>query len=218
MLADADPAAVALEAAKARLQNNGQSCIASKRFIVEAPVADAFEDALAARFAAVRTGDPLDRATELGPLARADLRDDLHAQLSRSVEGGARVRTGGAALPGPGAFYGATVVTGVRPGMAVFDEETFGPLAAVTRARNVEEAVALANQSRFGLGASVWTGDPARGEALAARIEAGAVFVNAIVASDPRLPFGGIKASGYGRELADQGLKAFVNVKSVRVG
>ena len=217
VLADADLDAVVEQAAKARLQNNGQSGIAAKRFIVEAPIAGRFEAALAARFEAVRTGNPLDPDVELGPMARVDLRDDLHAQLEKSVAAGARVLAGGYPVAGPGAFYRATVLAGVRPGMAAFDEETFGPLAAVTRARDEDDAVSLANASRYGLGASVWTGDPSRGERLAARIEAGAVFVNGIVASDPRLPFGGIKASGYGRELAEEGLKAFVNVKAVRV-
>jgi len=218
VLADADVDAVVESAAKARLQNNGQSCIAAKRFIVEAPIAEAFEAALAARFDVVRTGDPLDRANELGPLARVDLRDDLHAQLERSVAAGARVLAGGGPRPGAGAFYRATVLASVKPGMAAFDEETFGPLAAVTRARDENDAIDLANASRYGLGASVWTGDPARGERLSARIDAGAVSVNAIVASDPRMPFGGIKSSGYGRELAEEGLKSFVNVKAVRVG
>ena len=218
VLADADVDAVVEQAAKARLQNNGQSCIAAKRFIVEAPIAERFEAALAARFAKVRMGDPLDPEVELGPMARADLRDDLQAQLERSVAAGARVLAGGGPQPGPGAFYRATVLANVRPGMAAFDEETFGPLAAVTRARDEDDAVTLANASRYGLGASVWTRDPSRGERLAARIEAGAVFVNGIVASDPRMPFGGIKASGYGRELAEEGLKSFVNVKAVRIG
>ncbi len=217
VLADADVGAVVEQAAKARLQNNGQSCIAAKRFIVAAPIAEQFESALAARFAAVKTGNPLDPEVELGPLARVDLRDDLHAQLEKSVAAGARVLAGGGALPGAGAFYRATVLAGVKPGMAAFDEETFGPLAAITRARDEDDAITLANASRYGLGASVWTGDPERGERLAARIEAGAVFVNGIVASDPRMPFGGIKASGYGRELAEEGLKSFVNVKAVRV-
>ncbi len=217
VLADADLETTVAEAARARLQNNGQSCIAAKRFIVEAPVAEAFERRLADRFAAVRTGDPLDPATELGPLARADLRDELHAPVARSLAAGARRLAGGVVPPGPGAFYPATVLADVRPGMAAFDEETFGPVAAVTRARDEDDAVRLANATRFGLGASVWTGDAARGERLAARLEAGCVFVNAIVASDPRLPFGGVKASGYGRELAREGLRAFSDVKTVWV-
>jgi succinate-semialdehyde dehydrogenase/glutarate-semialdehyde dehydrogenase len=154
----------------------------------------------------------------VGPLARDDLRDALDRQVAESVGAGARILTGGARLPGPGYFYAPTVLAGVTPGMPAFDEETFGPVAAVTRARDASEAITLANRSRFGLGASVWTGDPARGEALTKDIEAGIVFVNGIVKSDPRLPFGGIKASGYGRELSAVGIREFVNVKTVWVG
>ena len=160
----------------------------------------------------------MDRRMAVGPLARRDLRDDLHAQVERSVKAGAILALGGSVPSGPGFFYPPTVLTGVEPGMAAFDEETFGPIAAVTRARDEADAVRLANLSPFGLGASLWTGDSARGERLAARIEAGAVFVNAIVKSDPRLPFGGIKRSGYGRELGPYGLREFVNVKTVWIG
>ncbi len=218
VLADADPEAVAEQAVTARIQNNGQSCIAAKRFIVEAPIAEHFEHAFSGRMAALKVGDPLDRASAVGPLARDDLRDALDRQVSESVAAGARVLTGGSRLPGVGYFYAPTVLAGVTPGMAAFDEETFGPVAAVTRARDAAEAIALANRSRFGLGASIWTGDPARGEALAKEIEAGLVFVNGIVKSDPRLPFGGIKSSGYGRELSAAGIREFVNVKTVWVG
>ena len=218
VLDDADPETVAVHAVTARVQNNGQSCIAAKRFIVAAPVVERFERAFAERMAGLRIGDPLDRATAVGPLARDDLRDDLDRLVRDSVAAGARVMTGGARRPGAGFFYAPTVLAGVRPGMPVFDEETFGPVAAVTRAGDVDEALALANRSRFGLGASVWTGDPARGEALARDLECGLVFVNGIVKSDPRLPFGGIKASGHGRELAAAGIREFVNVKTVWVG
>ena len=217
VLADADPDSVAAQAVTARVQNNGQSCIAAKRFIVETPIAEHFERAFAGRMAALRIGNPLDRATDVGPLARDDLRDALDRQVRDSLAAGARLLTGGARLPGPGFFYSPTVLAGVTPDMAVFDEETFGPVAAVTRARDAAEAVTLANRTRFGLGASVWTGDPARGEALATEIEAGLVFVNGIVKSDPRLPFGGVKASGYGRELSAAGIREFVNVKTVWV-
>jgi acyl-CoA reductase-like NAD-dependent aldehyde dehydrogenase len=217
VLADADVAQAAAQAALARTLNNGQSCIAAKRFIVEEPVADAFTAAFAAAMAALRVGDPFDRATQLGPLARPDLVDELEGQVRRSVADGALLRLGGARREGPGCFFPPTVLTGVEPGMAAFDEETFGPLGAVTCARDAEHALALANHSRFGLGGSVWTGDPARGRALAARLEAGAVFVNETVKSDPRVPFGGVKASGYGRELAGFGLREFVNVKTVWV-
>ncbi len=220
VLADADPMEVARQAAKARTINSGQSCIAAKRFIVEEPIADRFEEEMVKAMAALKVGDPLDRATDVGAMAREDLMDDLDDQVRRSVEAGAVLRTGGHRLEGSnggGWFYAPTVLTGVRPGMAAFDEETFGPVAAVIRARNTDEAVELANRSRFGLGASIWTSDPARGEALAAEIEAGSVFINGAVKSDPRLPFGGIKSSGYGRELADVGIREFVNIKTVWV-
>ena len=217
VLADADPEAAAASAAKARTINSGQSCIAAKRFIVEEPVAGRFEAELVRRMEALAVGDPMDERTEVGPLAREDLIEDLHDQVERTVAAGARLACGGRRLEGRGFFYAPTVLTGVAPGMAAFDEETFGPVAAVTRARDREHAVELANRSRFGLGASVWTGDPAAGRELAAAIEAGSVFVNEIVKSDPRLPFGGIKRSGYGRELAAFGIREFVNVKTVWV-
>jgi succinate-semialdehyde dehydrogenase/glutarate-semialdehyde dehydrogenase len=218
VLADADPARAAAQAVLARTLNNGQSCIAAKRFIVEAPLAERFEDEMIARMRALTMGDPADRSVQLGPLARHDLRLELQSQVDRSVEAGARLRLGGRIPPGPGWFYPPTVLTRVAPGMPAFDEETFGPLAAITRARDAAQAIELANRSRFGLGASLWTGDPARGEALAAGIEAGAVFVNGIVKSDPRLPFGGIKRSGYGRELGALGIREFVNAKAVWIG
>jgi len=218
VLADADLERAAAGALAARTVNNGQSCIAAKRFIVEDAIAERFEAALIAGMRALTVGDPLDRAVAIGPLAREDLRRELHAQVERSVRAGAVLALGGAIPPGPGFFYPPTVLTGVEPGMAAFDEETFGPLAAVTRARDAAHAVRLANLSPFGLGASVWTADRARGEALAAEIEAGAGFVNGVVKSDPRLPFGGIKRSGYGRELAWHGLREFVNVKTVWIG
>jgi succinate-semialdehyde dehydrogenase/glutarate-semialdehyde dehydrogenase len=217
VLADADLDTVVPQAVTARIQNNGQSCIAAKRFIVEAPLRERFEETLVECFRALRVGPPMERTNHLGPLARADLRDELHAQVERSVAAGARLRCGGRARPGPGFYYEPTVLGGVTPGMAAFDEETFGPLAPVIEARDEAHAVELANASRFGLGASVWTGDPSRGAALAPAIEAGAVFVNGIVKSDPRLPFGGIKASGFGRELAAEGILAFTDVKTVWV-
>ncbi|MGH7730130.1 MAG: NAD-dependent succinate-semialdehyde dehydrogenase [Candidatus Eiseniibacteriota bacterium] len=218
VLADADPEAVAAQAVAARVQNNGQSCIAAKRFIVETPIAERFERAFAERMAALRVGDPLERAIQVGPLARDDLRDTLDRQVRDSLAAGARLLVGGERRQGPGFYYSPTVLAGVTPGMPAFDEETFGPVAAVTRARDVAEAVAFANRSRYGLGASVWTADRSRGESLARDLEAGLVFVNGIVKSDPRLPFGGVKASGYGRELAAIGIREFVNVKTVWVG
>ncbi len=217
VLADADVESVAAQAALARVQNNGQSCIAAKRFIVEAPVAEAFTARLVDAMRALVVGDPLERATQVGPLARPDLVDELHAQVEGSVAAGARLVLGGGRPGGPGCFYPPTVLDRVEPGSPAFDEETFGPLAPVTRARDAGHALELANRSRFGLGASVWSRDAARAEQFALGLEAGAVFVNGIVKSDPRLPFGGIKRSGHGRELAAEGLREFVNAKTVWV-
>ncbi len=217
VLADADPVEAARQAAKARTINSGQSCIAAKRFLVEEAVADRFEEEFVRRMEELKVGDPMDRATDVGPMAREDLLGDLDDQVKRTVAAGARLATGGHRLPGKGWFYAPTVLLGVEPGMAAFDEETFGPVAAVTRARDAAHAIELANSSRFGLGASLWTADAARGEDLAAEVEAGSVFVNGAVKSDPRLPFGGIKTSGYGRELSEAGIREFVNVKTVWV-
>lgn len=217
VLADADPAETAKQAARARTINSGQSCIAAKRFIVEEPVADRFEEEFARALESLKIGDPLDPDTDVGPLAREDLLHDLDDQVKRTVQAGATLRTGGERLSGEGWFYPPTLLSGVEPGMPAFDEETFGPVAAVIRARDTDHAIELANRSRFGLGASLWTGDSARGEALAAEIEAGCVFVNGIVKSDPRLPFGGVKSSGYGRELSEVGIREFVNIKTVWV-
>ena len=217
VLADADVANAAKQAAAARAINNGQSCIAAKRFIVVQSVADEFEAAFAAALRALRVGDPLDRATDVGPLARPDLVDELERQVAQSVAKGARLVLGGKRLPGPGNHFPPTLLTRVSPGMPAFDEETFGPLAAVTRARDAGEAVALANRSRYGLCASLWTADVEAARELAGSLEVGGVFVNATVRSDPRLPFGGIKRSGHGRELGSFGIREFVNVKTVWV-
>jgi succinate-semialdehyde dehydrogenase/glutarate-semialdehyde dehydrogenase len=218
VLDDADPRHAASWAARARVVNSGQSCIAAKRFLVMEPLGDRFVAALRTELEALPVGNPLDRATRVGPLAREDLRRDLHAQVEATVRQGARLITGGEPSAGPGWFYPPTLLDRVRPGMVAFDEETFGPLAAVVRVSSEDEAVALANATPFGLGASLWSADPARAERLVPRIEAGAVFVNGIVKSDPRLPFGGIKLSGYGRELAAFGIREFVNIKSVWIG
>jgi len=215
VLADADVDAVAVEAAAARTINNGESCIAAKRFIVAEPVADAFLDRFTDAMRRLVVGDPLDRATQIGPLARPDLVDALERQVGDSVRMGAQLTAGGKRLERPGSYFPPTVLANVEPGMPVFDEETFGPVAAVIRSRDERHAIALANLSRYGLGASIWTADAARGERLAADIEAGCVFVNGAVKSDARLPFGGVKASGWGRELSAAGIREFTNVKTV---
>ena len=217
VLDDVDVAAVAREAARARTINAGQSCVAAKRFIVLDPIADAFEKALASELDALAIGNPLDEKTEVGPLARPDLVEDLERQVERTLEAGARLVTGGHRVGSTGSFYEPTLLSDVRPEMAAACEETFGPVAVLIRAGSDEHAVKLANGSDFGLGASVWSGDSARAERLVPAIEAGCVFVNGMVKSDPRLPFGGVKRSGYGRELADFGIREFVNIKAVVV-
>ncbi len=217
VLADANLSQAAATGATARLLNCGQSCIAAKRFIVDRTVREEFVALLAAEFKKNLVGDPLDEAVAIGPMARRDLRDELDDQVKRSIAAGAEAVTGGRAIDGDGAFYAPTILTGVRPGMAAFDEETFGPVAAVIDADDARHAVDLANDSPFGLGGSLWTNDLDRGEALAARIESGAIFINDMTKSDPRLPFGGIKLSGYGRELSHYGIKEFVNIKTVAV-
>jgi succinate-semialdehyde dehydrogenase / glutarate-semialdehyde dehydrogenase len=218
VLADADLDAAAQVGARARNQNNGQSCIAAKRFIAVEPVARDFERRFAAEVEALRVGDPLDPRTQIGPLARADLRETLERQVRESVRMGARVLTGGERGAGKGWYYQPTVLADVTEDMPVFKEETFGPVAAVLRVRDADDAVRVANDSSYGLGASLWTRDLVRGEALARKIESGAVFVNGMVASDPRLPFGGVKRSGYGRELSSYGIKEFVNIQTIWVG
>jgi succinate-semialdehyde dehydrogenase/glutarate-semialdehyde dehydrogenase len=215
VLPSADLAAAAATAVKARTINNGQSCIAAKRFIVHADVADAFEEKLVAGMAALRVGDPLEPRTDIGPLATPAILSDLEDQVERSVSKGARLLLGGQRLPGPGNFYPPTVLADPPPDAPVTAEETFGPVATLFRVANLDEAIALANGTSFGLGASAWTADPAEQERLAEEIEAGSVFLNGLVKSDPRLPFGGIKRSGYGRELSVFGIREFVNIKTV---
>ena len=218
VLDDADIEAAAKVAAQARMVNAGQSCIAGKRFVVLSSVREAFEQALVREMEAYEMGDPRAEGTKLGPLERVADRDNVHDQVRRSVEAGARLLTGGEIPDRPGAWYPPTVLAGVGPGMAAYDEEVFGPVAAVIEATDEADAVRIANSSEFGLGSGVLTGDLGRGERIAAdALEAGMSFVNQNVRSDVRLPFGGVKHSGYGRELTAFGIREFVNVKSVLV-
>ena len=218
ILEDADLDKAASVCAQSRLINGGQSCIAAKRFVVVDSRREAFVAALAREMESAVMGDPLDPATTLGPQARHELRDELHDQVTASVAAGAELVLGGKIPDGPGAFYPPTVLTEVGPGMPAYDEELFGPVAAVISARDEDDAIRIANDSAFGLGAAVFTRDEARGREIAHhRLEAGACFVNTFVRSDPRLPFGGIKESGYGRELSSHGIREFVNVKTVYV-
>jgi len=218
VLGDADIEPAVEFAVKARFQNNGQSCIAAKRFIVEDELYDRFVREFAQTAAAQRVGDPMDSETQLGPCARRDLRDSLERQVTQSVARGARIVTGGKPIEGDGFFFEPTIVADVAEGMPMFDQETFGPAAAVTRARDEAHAIDLANDSTFGLGANIWTSDVDRATQMAAQIESGMVFINGMVASDPRLPFGGVKRSGYGRELSEFGIQEFVNIQTVWIG
>ncbi|HXT20409.1 MAG TPA: NAD-dependent succinate-semialdehyde dehydrogenase [Thermoanaerobaculia bacterium] len=218
VLEDADLEHAVATCTKSRLINSGQSCIAAKRFVVVEPLREAFELGMVERMRTARMGNPLEPGVEVGPQARADLRDALHEQVARSVAAGARLLLGGEVPPGPGAFYPPTVLADVRPGMPAYDEELFGPVAAILPARDEADAVRIANDSVFGLGGAVFTRDLARGERVARRLAAGCCFVNDFVRSDPRLPFGGVKESGYGRELGALGIREFVNAKTVWVG
>ncbi len=201
-----------------RLLNSGQSCIAAKRFVVVESVLKAFEEMFVEKLRSKKMGDPLDEAVEIGPQARTDLREDLHRQVIRSIEKGAICLLGGEIPSGAGAFYPPTVLSEVVKGMPVYDEETFGPVAAILSVKDEKQAIQVANDTAFGLGAAIFTRDHDRGERIAAdELEAGNCFVNAFVKSDPRLPFGGIKESGFGRELSHYGLKEFVNIKTVYV-
>lgn len=218
VLEDAELELAAASCATGRLINSGQSCIAAKRFIVHTAVYEEWLDRFTQNMASAVVGDPLDETTVVGPLARIDLRDELIGQVERSIEAGAEVHLGNDIPDGPGAFYPPTILTNVGPGMPAYDEEIFGPVASVIEVHSEDEAIKVANDTQFGLGASVYTRDVERGEALASQmIDAGSVFVNTFVASDPRLPFGGIHASGFGRELSELGIKEFVNAKTVVV-
>jgi len=218
VLRDADLAAAAATGVRARHQNAGQSCIAAKRFLIADAVRDDFERLFVQGVEALRIGDPLDAATQIGPLARHDLRENLERQISGSIRMGARLLTGGKRWGDRGAFYTPTVLADVTPDMPVFSEETFGPVAALVNVRDADEAIDLANRTEYGLGANLWTRDIATAETLARRIESGQVFINGMVASDPRLPFGGVKHSGFGRELSSFGIREFVNIQTVWIG
>jgi succinate-semialdehyde dehydrogenase/glutarate-semialdehyde dehydrogenase len=215
VMPSADLRAATEMAVKARIVNSGQSCIAAKRFIVAEAIADEFERGFTERMRALKVGDPLDPATEVGPLATKAVLTDLDDQVQRSVAAGARVLTGGHVLDRPGNYYAPTVLTGVSPGSPAYSEELFGPVAALFRVRDAADAIRLANDTSFGLGSSVWTNDAAERAQFTDEIEAGQVFVNGMVVSDPRLPFGGVKNSGYGRELGVYGIREFVNVKTI---
>ena len=216
VLDDADLDATVKAAVSSRFNNAGQTCIAAKRFIVTPGIADAFVERFVEAAGKLQVGDPMQDATTLAPMARGDLRDEVHDQVRRSVEAGAELLLGGS--PGEGAcHYPATILDRVESGMPAYREELFGPAASILRAKDDDDAARIANDTDFGLGASVWTADKARGEAMALRLDAGATFVNAIVRSDVRLPFGGTKTSGYGRELAEHGIHEFMNVKTVYV-
>jgi succinate-semialdehyde dehydrogenase len=214
VLDDADLDAATTAAVRARFHNSGQSCVCAKRFVVADAVAAEFTRLFVEKTRALAVGDPADPATQVGPMARADLRDQLHDQVRRSVAQGATVLTGGHPVDGPGTYYAPTVLADTHPGVAAFDEETFGPVAAIATAATDADLAALADASEYGLGLSIWTADTARGVRLARSITSGAVFVNAVVASDPRLPFGGTRRSGHGRELATAGIREFTTVRT----
>lgn len=218
VLADADLDAAAQIGVRARFQNTGQSCIAAKRFIVVDEVADAFTEKFVHYASQLKEGDPLDPGTQLGPVVNKQQREALQRQVEETVAQGASVVLGGEPASGPGAYYPATVVTGVTPEMPMFRQETFGPAAAIIRAKDTDQAIDLANDSQFGLGGNLWTADIEQGQALAARLDSGGVFINGMTASDPRLPFGGVKRSGYGRELSAFGIREFVNIQTVWIG
>jgi len=217
VMASADLERVVRTAVEARVTNNGQSCIAAKRFLVDTQIAAEFERRFVQAMEALRIGDPMDEATQLGPLATPDILEGLDEQVRASIKAGARLLTGGHRIDRPGNFYAPTVLADVPEDSPAYREELFGPVAVLFRTEGIEQAIRLANDTEFGLGASVWTNDADEQRRLVDEIEAGMVFVNGMVASDPRLPFGGVKRSGYGRELSSYGIREFVNVKTVRV-
>ena len=205
-------------ATTSRCQNNGQSCISAKRFIVDEPVAAAFEERFVARMAALRVGDPMDPGTDVGPLATEAGRDDVEDLVRDALDHGARVLCGGDRPDRPGWYYPPTVVTDLTPEMRMYHEEVFGPVAQLYRVRGIDDAIRLANDTDFGLGSNVWTNDTAEQDRFVRDLEAGAVFVNGMTTSYPELPFGGVKTSGYGRELSEHGIREFCNLKTVWVG
>jgi succinate-semialdehyde dehydrogenase/glutarate-semialdehyde dehydrogenase len=215
VMPSADLDAAVATAVDARIQNNGQSCIAAKRFIVAEKIADEFERKFVRRMQELRVGDPFEESTQLGPLANADAVASLDSDVKKTVAAGARVLTGGHPLDRPGCFYAPTVLTDIPKDSPAYKEEFFGPVASIFRVRDLDQAIQIANDSRFGLGASAWTNDPAETERFINELEAGMVFLNKMVASDPRLPFGGVKYSGHGRELAENGIREFMNIKTV---
>lgn len=218
VLADADLDQAVAAAVRGRFANCGQVCLAPKRLILTEPVASAFSEKFVAAVQRLRTGDPREQSTQLGPMARGDLRDVLDRQVQSSVQGGARALTGGRPQPGKGYFYEPTILAEVTPGMAVAREETFGPVAALLRVADDEQAMELANASEYGLSANIWTRDIERARTYARRMAAGSVFINGVAASDPRLPIGGVKRSGFGRELAVYGIREFVSIQTVWIG
>jgi len=215
VLADANIDRAVKAAVEARFQNAGQVCLAAKRFILEAPIAEEFTRKFVRAVSELKVGDPRDPQTQVGPMARKDLRDELHDQVERTLSAGATLLLGGKKWEGSGNFYAPTVLADVVPGMAAFDEETFGPVAAITVAKNAEHAIELANNSDYGLGGNLWTGDIMRGQRLARRMETGGVFINGFSATNARIPVGGVKKSGYGRELSHFGLREFTNAQAV---
>jgi succinate-semialdehyde dehydrogenase len=215
VLEDADIQKAVTAGVTGRFKNAGQVCLAAKRFILVEKIADEFEEQFVKAAKAIRVGNPMDPATQMGPMARADLRDSLHRQVEGSLAAGARVLCGGKPKEGKGAFYIPTVLSGVTPGMPAFDDETFGPVAAITRVPNVDAAVDAANASQFGLSGNIWTKDVGLARKMARDLYTGGVFINGVTATDPRVPVGGVKNSGYGRELSHFGLHAFVNPQTV---
>ena len=218
VMPSADLDAAVATAVKARTVNTGQSCIAAKRFIIAAEIADAFESRFVAAMQALRIGDPMDEDTQIGPLASEQILQDLHDHVQRSIRAGARLRLGGKRLDRDGFYYAPTVLTGIPHDAPAYHEELFGPVASLFRVADIHEAIAVANATSFGLGSAAWTNDASEQQQFITDLEAGCVFINGMVASDPRLPFGGIKRSGYGRELGVWGIREFVNVKTVWIG